>query len=92
MTPRALFNATLATADDIASQQVDELGSLPSAWQDIWVERHEYFDAAGLPMEGSHVYAPLADTFDEDVQKYRKEDEVGDFSEDEKAAILTMLV
>lgn len=91
LTPRALFDATLATAHDIALQQVDKVGPLPFDWWNRWEERHEYFNEAGPPREGRHIYAPLARSFETDVQKYRRRDEVGEFCQDETAAILEML-
>ncbi|XP_044716986.1 kinase [Hirsutella rhossiliensis] len=50
LTPRALFDATLATAHDITSQQVDKVGPLPADWWNRFetdVQRYRQRDNMG---------------------------------------------
>ncbi|KAJ0425961.1 kinase-like protein [Aspergillus carlsbadensis] len=88
---RALFDATLATRDDIAAQQVDVLGSLPSEWWGSWQARGEYSDEDGRPIDGRFVFPPLEETFETDVQAARRKSNMGGFSAEEKETSLGML-
>ena len=89
---RPLFDGTLATIDDIASQQVDVLGflSVPPEWWRAWDARHEYFTESGLPTRRS-VFRSLESMFAEDVQDTRRHDRIAEFGVDEASAILNML-
>lgn len=90
---RSLFDDTLATRDDIGSQQVDILGpsSFPSEWWGAWEARHKYFDEANQPKKGRTVLPSLERLFQEDIQSVRREEGVGEFNGEEVTAILTML-
>ncbi|KAL3449393.1 hypothetical protein BJX65DRAFT_272175 [Aspergillus insuetus] len=85
---RPLFDATLATRDDIAAQQVDILGPLPAEWWGCWQARGEYFDEDGRPVNGRVVFPSLEDTFETDVQVARRKDNMGEFGTEEKEAFL----
>ncbi|KAF3481853.1 uncharacterized protein GIQ15_04612 [Arthroderma uncinatum] len=67
---RSLFDSTLATRDDIASQQVDVLGlsSFPSEWWNTWEARLKYFDEAGQPKDGQSAVQSLEFAFEEDIR------------------------
>ncbi|KAK2765450.1 hypothetical protein FQN54_008303 [Arachnomyces sp. PD_36] len=90
---RSLFDGTLATHHDIASQQIDTLGlsSFPSEWWNTWQERHEYFDNDGQPKGRRSVFPPLERSFEEEIQVVRREEGMQEFDEDEKMAIIGML-
>lgn len=90
---RPLFDGTLATQDDIVSEQIDMLGlsSFPSEWFNRWQERHEYFDEMGRPQRGRSISSSLEDSFAQEIQGFRQEDGVGKFSNDETVAIVAML-
>lgn len=88
---RPLFDATLATHDDISSQQVDVLGPLPPEWWDGWEARQEYFDDTGRPIKGRFVVPSLEDCFEREIQESRQKNGVGQFGNEETAALLRML-
>ncbi|EFQ97386.1 CMGC/SRPK protein kinase [Nannizzia gypsea CBS 118893] len=69
---RSLFDGTLATKDDIASQQIDTLGisSLPPEWWAEWDARHEYFDEGGQLLGNRTVFPPLEQAFEEENNLY----------------------
>lgn len=84
----------LATCDDIASQQVDLLGSsaVPAEWWNNWEARQKYFiDAGRRPVKGRSIFPSLESMFEEDIQAVRRDDGMAEFGSDETAALLTML-
>ncbi|KAM5443391.1 hypothetical protein MferCBS31731_001712 [Microsporum ferrugineum] len=89
---RSLFDGTLATQDDIASQQIDTLGisSLPCKWWTEWAARHQYFEETGQPHGNRTVFPPLEQSFEEEIQTVRREEGVEEFGEEEKAAVIAM--
>lgn len=89
--PRPLFDGTLATHDDISSQQIDILGPLPPEWWDKWEVRHEYFEETGQPKNGRFVVPSLDNCFEQEIQALRRRDGMGDFDSEETTALLAML-
>ena len=89
--PRPLFDGTLATHDDISSQQVDILGPLPPEWWDKWEARHEYFEETGQPNKGRFIVPPLEQCFEQEIQALRRRDCMGEFEREEMVALLDML-
>ncbi|PYH35588.1 kinase-like protein [Aspergillus neoniger CBS 115656] len=88
---RWLFDATLATRHDIASQQVDVIGEIPPEWWNTWEKRHEYFEEIGRPKKDRFVYPSLEQTFEKDVQAARQRDNMSSFAKEGQVAILSML-
>jgi serine/threonine protein kinase len=90
---RPLFDGTLATHDDIASQQLDIIGpsSLPSEWWETWDARHEYCNEARQPREDRSVSLSLESAFEQEIQAVRREERMESFRTDEAAAILRLL-
>ncbi|KAJ9291922.1 hypothetical protein DTO021C3_362 [Paecilomyces variotii] len=88
---KAIFNSEFATADEVVSQQIDVLGPMPSSWWKRWEERSQFFDENGHPKEGRYVWPPIDKAFEEGVQMYRRKCKVGEFDEEESAAILDLM-
>lgn len=88
---RPLFDGTLATHDDISSQQVDILGPLPPEWWDRWEARQEYFDKTGTPKKGRFVVPSLENCFQQEIQAPRQNNDMGQFDTEEMLALLSML-
>lgn len=88
---KAVFNAEWATQDDLTAQHVDALGPLPPRWWGSWQARSEYFHEDGSPTQGRWIKPRLDQTFEDAVQKYRKEDGMGEFGDAEKTAILELM-
>ncbi|PIG89516.1 hypothetical protein AARAC_006859 [Aspergillus arachidicola] len=88
---RPLFDAILATHDDILSQQVDIVGPLPLEWWDSWEARHEYFEERGEPKKGRFISPSLEHCFEKEIQAPREKLGIGELDREEMVAILTML-
>ncbi|BCS15270.1 hypothetical protein ALUC_70503A [Aspergillus luchuensis] len=88
---RWLFDATLATRHDIASQQIDVIGEIPPEWWNTWEKRHEYFEEIGRSKKDRFVYPSLEQSFEKDVQAARQRDNMSSFAKKEQVAILSML-
>ena len=88
---KAISSTDCATADDIISQQIDVLGSMPSEWWERWDERSQFFNQNGRPKEGRDVWPSIDEAFEEGVQKYRRKWRVGEFDEEETIAILELM-
>lgn len=88
---KAIFSSEFATADEIASQQIDVLGPIPLKWWELWGERGQFFDDNGHPKEGRYVWPPIDKAFEESVQTYRRKLGVGEFEREEAAAILDLM-
>ncbi|GLA70063.1 hypothetical protein AtubIFM55763_010965 [Aspergillus tubingensis] len=88
---RWLFDTTLTTRHDIASQQVDVIGEIPPEWWNTWEKRHEYFEEIGRPEKDRFVYPYLEQSFEKDVQAARQRDNMSSFAKEEQVVILSML-
>ncbi|RAL12333.1 kinase domain protein [Aspergillus homomorphus CBS 101889] len=89
---RAVFSSEFATADEVVCPQVDVLGPMPAKWWERWDERGRFFDEdSGRPKAGREVWPPLERAFEEDVQKYRRKRQMGEFGMEETAAILDLM-
>ncbi|KAI1483538.1 kinase-like protein [Daldinia eschscholtzii] len=88
---KAIFSSEFVTEDDVASQQIDVLGPMPSKWWERWDERAQFFDDNGHPKDGRQVWPPLEEAFEEGIQKYRRKWKVGEFDKEEIAAILDLI-
>ncbi|KJK75233.1 hypothetical protein H634G_09579 [Metarhizium anisopliae BRIP 53293] len=88
---KPLFSDEFIPPDAVVAQQVDVLGPLPHPWWRRWQQRHQFFDEDGNSTQGEYASPPLGEAFDAWVQKYRKEFNVGVFSQGEKTAFLQLL-
>lgn len=89
---QSLFSDFLATGDDIISQHIDTIGlsSFPSNWFTSWQNRHEYFES-DRPKESRSVRPSLERSFENKVQAWRRRARMGEFDQEESAALLAML-
>ncbi|EHA22161.1 hypothetical protein ASPNIDRAFT_137153 [Aspergillus niger ATCC 1015] len=62
------LDVTLATRHDIASQQVDVLGEIPSEWRTSWEKRHKHFEDIKRPQKNRSVFPSLEQNFEENIQ------------------------
>lgn len=89
---KAIFSSEFTTADEIVSNHIDVLGPMPLSWWESWEERSQFFDEDGCPNEGRHVWLPMNEAFEEEVQKYRRKSKrVDEFSTEETVAILDLM-
>ncbi|BDD60244.1 hypothetical protein MAP00_005388 [Monascus purpureus] len=88
---KAIFSSEVTTVDELTCQQIDVLGSMPLKWWELWEERSQFFDNTGHPKESRYVWPPISKAFEDYVQEYRRKLGVGEFGEDEKAAILDLM-
>ncbi|KAK4149980.1 kinase-like domain-containing protein [Chaetomidium leptoderma] len=93
LSQRPLFDVLLATEDDVAAQQVDVLGSLPTEWWDKWEASSNYFTKAGAhghPIEGRCVWS-WDRRFEEWIQNPRLEEGMATPDGREKEAFFAMV-
>ncbi|KFG81212.1 protein kinase domain-containing protein [Metarhizium anisopliae] len=88
---KPLFSDEFIPPDAVVAQHVDVLGPLPHPWWRRWQQRHQFFDEDGNSTQGEYASPPLGEAFGAWVQKYRKEFNVGVFSQGEKTAFLQLL-
>jgi len=88
---KAIFSSDFCAADEIPSQQIDILGLVPENWWEQWKERGECFDENGRPVQDRYVYPPIEQAFEDGIQKYRRERQIGEYGEEETAAILDLM-
>ncbi|KAH8430716.1 uncharacterized protein LDX57_008378 [Aspergillus melleus] len=89
---KAIFSSEFATADEVISQQIDVLGSMPRDWWKGWEERSQFFDEDGCPKAGRYVWPHIDQAFEEGVQMYRRKgSRVCEFDGEEAAAILELI-
>ncbi|KAK2762653.1 hypothetical protein FQN54_000826 [Arachnomyces sp. PD_36] len=88
---KAIFSSEFVTPDEVVSQQIDVLGSIPSDWWTSWEKRGEFFDENRCPKKDRYVWPSMNDAFEEGVQKYRRQRKFGEFDREETAAILDLM-
>ncbi|OAQ68592.1 kinase domain-containing protein [Pochonia chlamydosporia 170] len=88
---RALFSSAFYSERQVMCQIVDTLGPMPASWLANWEDRTDFFDDQGVPAAGRYVWPKLAQAFEERVQKFRRDDDMGVFSPEETEAILEMM-
>lgn len=64
---------------------------MPQHWWEQWNERGEFFDVNGRPVQGRYVWPPMEQAFEEGIQKYRRLRDLGEYGNDETAAILDLM-
>ncbi|EEP82768.1 predicted protein [Uncinocarpus reesii 1704] len=88
---KAIFSTDWVTEDEMIAQHVDELGPMPRNWWNRWEKRAQFFDEKGCPIPGRQVWPPIDQAFEEWVQKYRRDDGMGEFGKEETAALLALM-
>ncbi|EPE04315.1 protein kinase domain-containing protein [Ophiostoma piceae UAMH 11346] len=92
---KRFVSADFATEDETIAQHIDVIGPLPDEWRKSadWREQQvRYFDEQGRRRNTDEAIWPsLEVAFDDGVQKYRRRDNLGVFSEDERAAFLDLI-
>ncbi|KAK6831608.1 hypothetical protein RU639_002859 [Aspergillus parasiticus] len=88
---KAIFSSEVAAVDEVISQQIDVLGSLPLEWFESWGKRDLYFDDDGVPKDGRYVWSSIDEVFEEGVQRYRRKFGMGEIDGEETAAILDLM-
>ena len=89
---KALFSNEFPSIDEVAAQQVDVLGPMPSEWWNSWDEKSQFFDVNGHALRRREAWPPLDVAFEEFIQKSRrKRPKVGMFSDNEREAILDLM-
>lgn len=89
---KAMFSNEYVTEDEITAQHVDVLGPMPQNWWERWQERAQFFTDDGRPSGRRQPWPTLETSFEEYIQKYRREKAtLGVFDEAEKAAILDLM-
>uniref|UniRef100_A0A1Y1N9S4 Protein kinase domain-containing protein n=1 Tax=Photinus pyralis TaxID=7054 RepID=A0A1Y1N9S4_PHOPY len=89
---QALFSSAFYSDAKVMCQIVDTLGPLPPDWFEKWEDRGDFFDAKGKPKPGRHVWPKIQGAFEERVQQFRRDDNMGEYCKEETAAILDMMV
>ncbi|XP_044717144.1 kinase [Hirsutella rhossiliensis] len=88
---KAIFSSEFATPDEVTSQQINVLGPMPAAWWEGWEAKYTFFDENGHPKQGTYPWPPLAEAFEDGVQKYRRKFQAGIFDQEETSAILDLV-
>ncbi|PWY92146.1 kinase-like protein [Aspergillus heteromorphus CBS 117.55] len=87
-----IFNSNFVTEDELVCQYIDVLGPMPSEWWLRWEGRSQFFSEDGQSTEyhQRNKRPPLKETFENDVQKWRRKRE-SELGEDEAAAFLDLM-
>lgn len=88
---RALFEGTALSVDWMIKEHVDTLGELPSEWWKKWDSRQEWFDEDGKRKDHQGPRRTWDERFEACVQQPRRQCGLGEFGEEEKAALFVML-
>jgi serine/threonine-protein kinase SRPK3 len=88
---QVIFNSEYVGPDDVVAQYIDILGPMPTLWWDAWEGKSAFFDTSGLPLASREVRPPLEQCFEERIQKYRRQLDMGEYGEEETAAILDLM-
>ncbi|KJZ74356.1 hypothetical protein HIM_04118 [Hirsutella minnesotensis 3608] len=86
-----LFSSAFASEEKVICQISDVFGPLPSNWYEKWEAKAEFFNSDGTPRSGRYIWPKLGKAFDERVQQFRREDNMGLFGKEETEAILHMM-
>lgn len=87
-----LFSRAFYSKEEVMCQIVDVLGPLPKDWSTKWEANKDFFDDSGNPKSGRDVWPKIGDAFEERVQKFRREGNMGEFGREETVAILDMFI
>lgn len=86
-----IFLNGYATEDNVAAQHVDLLGPMPKTWWDTWGAKSRSFHAEGVSKEGRETPGSIEQVFESPVQRFRRRLGVGEFDNDETAAIVSLM-
>lgn len=88
---KAVLSTDWVTKDEMTSQHIDELGPMPQSLWERWEGRIQFFDDNQRPIKRRYVWPPLDTAFEEWVQVYRRDGGMGEFGNEETAAILRLM-
>lgn len=88
---QALFSSAFYSDEKVMCQIADTLENMPPSWLQKWEGRGDYFDDNGLPKNGRYVWPKMKEAFEERGQQFRREDKMGEFDQEETAAILELM-
>ncbi|KAM3514282.1 hypothetical protein MY11210_002072 [Beauveria gryllotalpidicola] len=88
---QALFSSAFYTDEEVMCQTVDCLGPLPADWCKRWKDRDDFFDDGGNPKEGRHVWPRIETAFQNRIQRFRRDDNMGELCRKEEKAFLEMM-
>jgi serine/threonine-protein kinase SRPK3 len=89
---QAVISSDFASEIEVVSQYVDVLGPMPPSWWDGWEERHQFFDEEQHRINPQdRIWSSMDHAFEEGVQTWRRKCEMGEFGEEEAAAILKLM-
>ncbi|KAL4946033.1 hypothetical protein BDV06DRAFT_235595 [Aspergillus oleicola] len=86
---KSIVSTDFVLPDEVIS--VELFGPLPLDWWEKWEERSKFFEATGHLLGNRYPWGSLGEGFENHVQKYWREDDVGELGEDEAAAILDLM-
>ncbi|KAM4055869.1 kinase [Hirsutella rhossiliensis] len=86
-----LFSTAFSSEDRVMCQIVDVLGPLPSDWSNKWEAKTDFFNDDGTPTSGRYIWSKMGEAFEDRVQQFRREDNMGELGREEMVAILDML-
>lgn len=88
---QSLFSSAFYSDEQVMCQIVDTLGPLPGDWSKNWASRGNFFDDQGGPKNGRFVWPRMNGAFDECVQRFRRDANMGEFCRKEEEAFLDMM-
>lgn len=86
-----LFSSCFCSEDEFISELVDTLGPLPPEWLAKWEGRGDFLEPDGRRKTNDPPWWTLEQAFADGVQRYRRDDGMGAFSDEESAAILDLM-
>ena len=87
---RSLFDAIIATEDDMTCEHMDALEHLPQDWWVKWDGRHKKFLESGEPKPGRKPWT-WNERFEDSIQEPRRRKKLGTLDGDEEAALFEMI-
>ncbi|EQL36119.1 CMGC/SRPK protein kinase [Blastomyces dermatitidis ATCC 26199] len=94
---KSLFTTEFPCPDELVSQYIDVLRpgpdgiDMPESWWRQWDGRDKFFDNNREPIPNREIWPSLETGFDHQVQYWRRKDQMGEFGDDERRAILDLL-
>lgn len=87
------YGSFFLTPDSVTEDWVDALGKLPEEWWEKWEARADSFTEDGERLDHSDddTRGPLKHRFEKRIQEVRRSEGMGEWSEEEKTALLDML-
>lgn len=87
-----VISSEFQSETEVACQYIDVLGQMPQEWWQGWEKGRGFFDKEQTRLDtDERVWESMKDAFEKGVQRWRREEDMGVFSEDEAAAILDLM-